>query len=163
VNAVCPGRIDTPFARSPIGDEKDFEVLSKSLPIGRVGKPEEIASVLLWLCSLGASYVIGHALVVDGGHSLGGQLRPASRKEIYNSIKFGRLPVSATSSNRLPKESPCRTFWRKFLAFRWPASVHVKLSDPHRCLNPFGASSDGAAWINLLSLDWIAADDFLEI
>jgi NAD(P)-dependent dehydrogenase (short-subunit alcohol dehydrogenase family) len=71
VNAVCPGTIDTAFARAAIGDEKDFEALSKPLPIGRTGKPEEIASVVLWLCSLGASYVVGHALVVDGGQTVG--------------------------------------------------------------------------------------------
>jgi NAD(P)-dependent dehydrogenase (short-subunit alcohol dehydrogenase family) len=68
VNAVCPGTIDTPIARAVVeGDEKKFEELSKAPPIGRIGKPEEIASVVLWLCSPGASYVVGHALVVDGG------------------------------------------------------------------------------------------------
>ena len=71
VNAVCPGTIDTAFARTAFKDEKEFEALSKSLPIGRIGKPEEIASVVLWLCSPGASYVVGHALVVDGGQTVG--------------------------------------------------------------------------------------------
>jgi NAD(P)-dependent dehydrogenase (short-subunit alcohol dehydrogenase family) len=71
VNAVCPGTIDTPFARTAFKDEKEFAALSKSLPIGRIGKPEEIASVVLWLCSPGASYVVGHALVVDGGQTVG--------------------------------------------------------------------------------------------
>lgn len=71
VNAVCPGTIDTAFARTAFEDEKEFETLSKSLPIGRIGKPEEIASVVLWLCSPGASYVVGHALVVDGGQTVG--------------------------------------------------------------------------------------------
>ena len=71
VNAVCPGTIDTAFARAAFEDEKEFEALSKSLPIGRIGKPEEIASVVLWLCSPGASYVVGHALVVDGGQTVG--------------------------------------------------------------------------------------------
>src|SRR5260221_11920062 len=47
--------------------KKGFEALPKSAPIGRIGKPDEIASAMLWLCSPGASYVIGHALVVDGG------------------------------------------------------------------------------------------------
>ena len=38
-----------------------------NLPIQRIGQPEEIASAVLWLCSPGASFVIGHALLVDGG------------------------------------------------------------------------------------------------
>jgi NAD(P)-dependent dehydrogenase (short-subunit alcohol dehydrogenase family) len=68
VNAVCPGTIDTPIASAVVDwGEQKFEALAKAPPIGRVGKPEEIASVVLWLCSPGASYVVGHALVVDGG------------------------------------------------------------------------------------------------
>jgi NAD(P)-dependent dehydrogenase (short-subunit alcohol dehydrogenase family) len=38
-------------------------------PIGRLGRPEEIASAVLWLCSPGASFVIGHGLLVDGGYT----------------------------------------------------------------------------------------------
>ena len=71
VNAVCPGTTDTAFARTAFEDEKELEALSKALPIGRLGKPEEIASVVLWLCSAGASFVVGHALVVDGGQTVG--------------------------------------------------------------------------------------------
>jgi len=49
------------------GDEQAYEVLAKHVPIRRAGTPEEKASVVLWLCSPGASYVIGHALTVYGG------------------------------------------------------------------------------------------------
>jgi len=68
VNAVCPGAIDTQIARDVVaGDDKAFEALSNSAPIRRIGRPEEIAGAVLWLCSPYASYVIGHPLVVDGG------------------------------------------------------------------------------------------------
>src|SRR4030095_2404288 len=68
VNAVNPGLIDTQIARDVVaGDEKAYGELAKNVPIGRVGRPEEIASVVLWLCSPGASDVVGHALTVDGG------------------------------------------------------------------------------------------------
>jgi NAD(P)-dependent dehydrogenase (short-subunit alcohol dehydrogenase family) len=68
VNAVNPGLIDTQIARDVVsGDEKAYAELAKQVPIGRAGRPEEIASAVLWLCSPGASYVVGHALTVDGG------------------------------------------------------------------------------------------------
>ena len=68
VNAVNPGLIDTQIARYIVaGDEQAYAELAKNVPIGRAGRPEEIASVVLWLCSPGASYVVGHALTVDGG------------------------------------------------------------------------------------------------
>ena len=68
VNAVNPGLIDTQIARDVVdGDEQAYAELAKHVPIGRAGRPEEIASVVVWLCSPGASYVVGHALTVDGG------------------------------------------------------------------------------------------------
>ena len=68
INAVNPGLIDTQIARDVVsGDEKAYEAIAKNVPIARAGRPEEIASVVLWLCSPGASYVVGHALTVDGG------------------------------------------------------------------------------------------------
>jgi len=71
VNAVNPGLIDTQIARDVVsGDEQAYADIAKSVPIGRAGRPEEIASVVLWLCSPGASYVVGHALTVDGGMTI---------------------------------------------------------------------------------------------
>ena len=68
VNAVNPGLIDTQIARDVVsGDEQAYAEIAKHVPIGRAGRPEEIASVVLWLCSPGANYVVGHALTVDGG------------------------------------------------------------------------------------------------
>jgi len=71
VNAINPGLIDTQIARDVVsGDEQAYNEIAKSVPIGRAGRPEEIASVVLWLCSPGASYVVGHALTVDGGMTI---------------------------------------------------------------------------------------------
>lgn len=68
VNAVNPGLIDTQIARDVVsGDEGAYAEIAKNVPIGRAGRPEEIASAVLWLCSAGASYVVGQALTVDGG------------------------------------------------------------------------------------------------
>ena len=68
VNAVNPGLIDTQIGHDVFkGDEQVYTEAARSVPIGRAGRPEEIASVVLWLCSPGASYVIGHGRTVDGG------------------------------------------------------------------------------------------------
>ena len=68
INAVCPGTIDTPMVSEMLEKQADAtkEIL-RDQPIGRLGRPEEIASAVLWLCSPGASFVIGHPLAVDGG------------------------------------------------------------------------------------------------
>lgn len=68
INAVCPGTIETPMVADMMARESiTREDFLRDLPIGRLGRPEEIAAAVLWLCSPGASFVIGHALVVDGG------------------------------------------------------------------------------------------------
>ena len=71
VNAVNPGLIDTQIARDVVsGNEQAYGEIAKSVPIGRAVRPEEIASAVLWLCSPGASYVVGQALTVDGGMTI---------------------------------------------------------------------------------------------
>jgi NAD(P)-dependent dehydrogenase (short-subunit alcohol dehydrogenase family) len=71
INAVCPGIIETPMMdRFSGGTEEGRKAVIAQEPIGRMGKPEEIASAVLWLCSDGASFATGHALVVDGGQTV---------------------------------------------------------------------------------------------
>ena len=70
INAVCPGTINTPMVADMLAKEPDaMKDILRDQPIGRLGQPEEIAAAVLWLCSPGASFVIGHALVVDGGYT----------------------------------------------------------------------------------------------
>jgi NAD(P)-dependent dehydrogenase (short-subunit alcohol dehydrogenase family) len=69
VNAVCPGLIWTPMADQMVaaGQGEALKGMEKSIPMGRVGRPEEIATAVLWLCSEAASYVTGQSISVDGG------------------------------------------------------------------------------------------------
>jgi NAD(P)-dependent dehydrogenase (short-subunit alcohol dehydrogenase family) len=70
INAVCPGTIETPMVAEMLAKEPDtMKDILKEQPIGRLGRPEEIAAAVLWLCSPGASFVIGHPLAVDGGYT----------------------------------------------------------------------------------------------
>jgi NAD(P)-dependent dehydrogenase (short-subunit alcohol dehydrogenase family) len=70
INAVCPGTIDTPMVRELMRREGlDEEFFVEKQPIGRLGRPEEVAAAVLWLCSPGASLVVGHGLPVDGGYT----------------------------------------------------------------------------------------------
>jgi NAD(P)-dependent dehydrogenase (short-subunit alcohol dehydrogenase family) len=70
INAVCPGTIDTPMvARMIEKGELDVTEAVQAQPIGRLGRADEIAAAVLWLCSPGASFVIGVALPVDGGYT----------------------------------------------------------------------------------------------
>jgi NAD(P)-dependent dehydrogenase (short-subunit alcohol dehydrogenase family) len=68
VNAVCPGVIQTAmFERALQADPKVGPAVAQMHPVGRIGQPEEVAAVVLWLCSDAASFVTGHAHTVDGG------------------------------------------------------------------------------------------------
>ncbi len=68
VNAVCPGVIDTPMVADMLASQASaMAEIMKEQPIGRLGRADEIAAAVLWLCSPGASLVVGVALPVDGG------------------------------------------------------------------------------------------------
>ncbi|MFF5672052.1 glucose 1-dehydrogenase [Streptomyces hygroscopicus] len=70
INAICPGTIDTPMVRDMIAKgELDRAETEGTQPIGRLGTAEEMAQAVLWLCSPGASFVVGVALPVDGGYT----------------------------------------------------------------------------------------------
>ena len=71
INAVCPDVIRTPMAEDLMRRDPSLEKeLVRDIPAGRLGKPEEIANAVLWLCSPQASFVDGHALLVDGAFSI---------------------------------------------------------------------------------------------
>ena len=67
INAISPGVISTPM----VGDIPTplLEDIQSKHPIGRLGKPEEIANAVVWLCSDKASFVTGHNMVIDGGYT----------------------------------------------------------------------------------------------
>jgi NAD(P)-dependent dehydrogenase (short-subunit alcohol dehydrogenase family) len=72
VNALCPGIIDTPMIARYTGEtEAGRARIIAQEPVGRMGRPEEIAGTVLWLCSDAGGFVTGHAMVVDGGQTAG--------------------------------------------------------------------------------------------
>src|SRR2546423_12331232 len=71
IKARCPGYIDTPMmGRFTGGTAEGRAKVTSEEPIGRMGKPEEIAAAVVWLCSDAAAFVIGHAMVIDGGQTV---------------------------------------------------------------------------------------------
>jgi NAD(P)-dependent dehydrogenase (short-subunit alcohol dehydrogenase family) len=71
INAVCPGTIDTPMVSKMLDKGMlAMDDLLRDLPMKRLGKGEEIADAVLWLCSPGSTFVTGQALAVDGGFTV---------------------------------------------------------------------------------------------
>lgn len=71
INAVCPGVINTPMVADMLETQREaMDEFLKLQPIGRLGLAEEIAASVLWLCSPGASFIVGVALPVDGGFTV---------------------------------------------------------------------------------------------
>ena len=68
INAMCPGAVDTPITEENHGGDMEFLArMNNAHPIGRISAPEEIAAGILYMCSQGASFMVGHAMVLDGG------------------------------------------------------------------------------------------------
>jgi NAD(P)-dependent dehydrogenase (short-subunit alcohol dehydrogenase family) len=71
INAICPGIVDTPMvAAMKEGESEAMDELMAAVPIKRLGRRDEIASAVLWLSGPGSTFVVAHALVVDGGYTV---------------------------------------------------------------------------------------------
>jgi NAD(P)-dependent dehydrogenase (short-subunit alcohol dehydrogenase family) len=69
INAICPGTVSTPMVAKAMTDHPaSMQAVIDDIPLGRMGTPEEIASAVLWLCSPGASFMIGQIIAPDGGY-----------------------------------------------------------------------------------------------
>ena len=70
INAICPGTIETPMVAEMIAQgELNMDEATANQPIARLGHASEMAAAVLWLCSPGASFVLGVAHPVDGGYT----------------------------------------------------------------------------------------------
>jgi len=72
VNAVAPWYIRTPLAEPVLNDPVRLEKILNTTPMGRIGEPDEVASVTAFLCMPASSYITGQCIVIDGGFSVAG-------------------------------------------------------------------------------------------
>ncbi|MGK7905136.1 MAG: SDR family oxidoreductase [Hormoscilla sp.] len=70
INAVCPGVIQTDMTDRGFSDEEIKAKMVAAHPIGRIGRSEEVAKAVIWLCSDAASFITGHSLPIDGGYTV---------------------------------------------------------------------------------------------
>jgi NAD(P)-dependent dehydrogenase (short-subunit alcohol dehydrogenase family) len=68
INAVCPGFIKTALIEVATNNPEISDAIVAAHPVGRIGKPEEVAEAVIWLCSDGASFITGQSIVIDGGY-----------------------------------------------------------------------------------------------
>ena len=70
INCICPGTTETPLIKGLVEQEPGrLDAVIKDIPLGRMGREEEIASAVLWLCSPGAGFMVGQTLMPDGGYT----------------------------------------------------------------------------------------------
>jgi NAD(P)-dependent dehydrogenase (short-subunit alcohol dehydrogenase family) len=78
INNVNPGIIDTPMFRRFLTSDADAQPFVSHTPVQRLGSPEDVAEVVLWLCSDAARFVTGQNVLVDGGYAIPGHRVPAA-------------------------------------------------------------------------------------
>src|SRR5438445_4953928 len=133
INAVCPGLIWTPMGEQMVaaGQGEALKAMEKSIPMGRVGRPEEIAGAVLWLCSDAASYVTGQSISVDGGFIMRRRKGDKPCEELFftgREMSVSRSAKRRRSSSRQmpssgsqPRESAGRTCGRIAASSRLPS------------------------------------------
>lgn len=70
VNVLAPGRFLTPLTAREMGDPAQYSAFVKQVPLGRIGAPEELEEIVVWLASEASAFVTGSVLVIDGGQTL---------------------------------------------------------------------------------------------
>jgi NAD(P)-dependent dehydrogenase (short-subunit alcohol dehydrogenase family) len=71
--SVAPGGINTEMTREALRTEEAVVAFGKTHPLGRIGEPEEVANLVVWLCSNEASFLTGESILIDGGYAIPSQ------------------------------------------------------------------------------------------
>ena len=70
VNVLAPGRFLTPLTEPEMSDPSKYAAFIKQVPLGRIGRPEELHHIIVWLASDASAFVTGSVIVIDGGQTL---------------------------------------------------------------------------------------------